>query len=90
MLGLDADRSVPVEPQPGEILADRRGEFRPTSAAVDVLDAQEEAAAGAPRGLPADQRRMGVAEVQMASGAWRKARDDVTHAAATIASAAGA
>ena len=73
VLGLAAYRPVPVDAQPGEVLEDRLLEGRPAARTVDVLDAQQEAAAlGAGIG-PGDQRRIGVAEVHVARRRRREA-----------------
>ena len=74
MLGLAPHRLFPRDAEPGEVLVDRRLEFRPAARRVDVLDAQQEAPAGRARHLEIDQRRKRVAEMQIAvrAGAKRK------------------
>ena len=52
-----------------------RDELRPRAARVDVLDAQQEAAAAGARPLVADERGQRVAQVQLAVGARREAED---------------
>ena len=54
-------RTVPVEAEPPQIVADAPLELRPAALAIDVLHTQEEAAADRPRRLPRDQGRVGVA-----------------------------
>src|SRR5207248_11403017 len=41
MFRLPADRAIPVEPEPCQILKDRRGELLLATGAIDILDAQE-------------------------------------------------
>ena len=54
---------------------DRGLEFRPAARRVDILDAQQEAAAAPARRVEIQQRRIGVAEMQIAVRARRKAED---------------
>jgi hypothetical protein len=79
MFGLHPYVAVPIEAEPSEILQNRRSEFRAAAAAVDILDAQQKAPARRARRAPADQRRMGMAEMQIAGGAGREAGDDGAH-----------
>ena len=61
---LDDRLFIPIEAEPFQILVDAVDEFRPASARVKVLDAQQETTAAAPRaGMPKD-RRVGMAEVE--------------------------
>jgi DNA-3-methyladenine glycosylase II len=76
MLGLAADRALPVEPEPGEVLMDGGLEFGPGARAVDILDAQEEATGLPPGFRPGKEGRMSVTQVKPAGRAGRKARDD--------------
>ena len=62
----------------------RREVVLPVAFAVRVLDAQQEAPAAAARQQEAEQRRTGVAGVQAAGGARRKARDDGWFHRATV------
>ena len=66
MLRLPADRLLPGKPQPGEVGPDARLVFRPAARPVDVLDPQQEAASGFPAKLVVDERRIGVAEMELA------------------------
>ena len=50
-------------------------EFRPRAAEVDILDAQQEAAAGRLGLVVANERRQRMAEMQLAVGAGRKTED---------------
>ena len=54
---------------------DARLEFGRAARRVDVLDAQQQAPAGLRRHLRIQQRRIGMAEMQLAVGAWREAED---------------
>src|SRR5262249_15038420 len=74
VLGLAAHRLLPGEAEPGEGLEDRRLEFRPAARAVDVLDAEQETAAGA-GGSRGEQRRVCVAEMQIPGRAGRETGD---------------
>ena len=74
--GLDSHRAVPVQAEPGQVLLDRVGEFRAASGGVDILDPQEEAAARRVRPAPCEERRMGVAEMEVAGRAGGEAGDD--------------
>src|SRR5690606_33918861 len=76
MLGLAPDRHRPVEAEPGEIVEQRRLEGRTRAAEVDVLDAQQEAAALVFRGVPSEERGISVTEMEMAGRAGREAGDD--------------
>jgi hypothetical protein len=53
VLGLPADRCLPLQSQPGQIFEDRRVVFRSAAGGVDVLDPQQEPAAGLARRLKA-------------------------------------
>src|SRR3546814_10739018 len=52
MRRLAPHRTVPLEAQPSQILQASVGDLRPAAAGVDVLDAQQDAAAGGPRRRP--------------------------------------
>ena len=80
MLGLPPHRLLPVDAEPGEVLVDRRLELRPAARRVDVLDAQQQAPARRPRHVEIEQRREGVAEMQIAVRARRKAENGWRHA----------
>ena len=75
MLGLPPHRGFPGDAEPGEIFIDRGLEFRPAAGGVDVLDPQQEAAAGPARGIEVQQRRTGMAEMQVAIRARREAEN---------------
>ena len=79
MLGLPPDRLFPCEPEPGEILVDRRLEFRPAARRVDILDAQQQAPAGRPRHVEVEERRQRMAEMQIAVRARREAENGLRH-----------
>ena len=55
-----------------QVLEDRRFKFGFTALAVDVLDAEQHRAARGFRSLGREQRRVGVAEMEVAVGAWRE------------------
>jgi hypothetical protein len=68
VIRLPADRAVPRQAEPREVLQDRSLELRTAARPVDVLDAQEERAA-ARAGLPLREAcGIGVPEVQVAAG----------------------
>ena len=68
----DVGAFVPVQAEPAEIAEDRR--FRHVGRALDVgvLDAKDERAAVAAREEPIEQRRAGVADMQMPGRARRE------------------
>ena len=57
---------VPVEPEPPQVLEDARLRLLRRSLGVGVLDAQDERAVLAVREQPVEERRAGVADVQLA------------------------
>jgi hypothetical protein len=67
---------VPGKAEPDQILEGRPLELRPAALLVDILDAQEEPAAALPCRLEAEERRIGVADMQVARGARREAGDE--------------
>src|SRR6266581_130428 len=75
MRGLPPHRLLPDDPEPGQILVDRSLEFRPAAARIDVLDPEQEPAAGLPRQIEIQQRRKSVAEMQIAVRARGKAEN---------------
>ena len=60
------DALVPGEPEPAQIVLDGGFGGRGRALAVGVLDAQDVGAAVVPRQQPVEERRAGVADVQMA------------------------
>src|SRR3954452_18401906 len=76
MPGLAADRSVPVEAEPGEVLDDRRVVFGPAAGVVDILDPQQKQPAGLARRAPALERRADMPQMQITRRARREAGDD--------------
>ena len=79
MLRLAAHRLFPFDAEPFEIAVDGGLELRRAARRVDVLDAQQQPSAGLPRHVGVEQRRIGVAEMQFAIGAWREAEDGLGH-----------
>ncbi len=75
MLRLAPHRLLPVEPEPPQVLEDRRLVFRPAAGRVDVLDAEQEPAARLPGHAGVEHRRIGMTEMQVAVGARRKSED---------------
>ncbi len=69
----DVGPFVPVEPEPAQVAHDRGLRLARRSLDVGVLDAQDEGAAGAAREQPVEQRRAGVADVQLPGGAGSEA-----------------
>src|SRR5204863_5472165 len=88
MLGLTADRPIPIEPDPAQILDNSLGVFRAAARVVDVLDAQQKAPARFARRAPSLQRRTHMAEMQIPGRAWRKPRDYAVSAHASPPAAA--
>src|SRR5205085_6209036 len=88
MLGLTADRPIPIEPEPAQILEDRLGVFRAAARVVDVLDAEQKAPARFARRAPSLQCRTHMAEMQIPGRAWRKPRDYAVSAHASPPAAA--
>jgi hypothetical protein len=79
MLRLPPHRAFPCDAEPGEVFMDGGLEFRLAAGQVDVLDAQQQAAAGLTRQIEIQQRRKGVAEMQITVRARRKAEDGWRH-----------
>src|SRR5262249_9199422 len=79
MLALAAHRRLPYEAEPGEILEDRRLEFGAAARAVDILDAQQQAATRRPRHLEIGEGGQRVAEMQKAVRARCEAKDRRRH-----------
>jgi hypothetical protein len=75
MLALPPHRLLPGNAEPLQILVDRRFVFRPRARRVDVLDAQQQPAAGLARHVVIEQGRIGMAEMQIAVRARREAED---------------
>jgi hypothetical protein len=71
MLGLPPDRRRPRQAQPGQVFENGRLEFGAAAGGIDVLDAQDEAAASCR--VRSRQRREGVAAMQIAAGRRREA-----------------
>jgi hypothetical protein len=63
---------VPLEAEPSEILEDAALRFPCRSLGVGILDAQDECSVLAVREQPVEQRRAGVAHVQLTGGAGSK------------------
>ena len=59
-------------PSQRQVLVDALLELRAAALAVDVLDPQQEPAARVAGGLVAEQRRVGVAEMQIAASGWAR------------------
>ena len=74
MLGLAAHLSVPAEPQPGQIVTDRLGEFIAAALAIDILEPQQKPPAGAARRPPPFQRGADVSQMQIPGRAWGEPR----------------
>src|SRR5580693_8423205 len=72
MLRLHPDVAVPIEPEPGEVVDNRRRELRAAAPGIDVLQPQQEFPARFPRPPPGEQRRMGVAQMQAAGRTGRE------------------
>ena len=79
MLGLPPHRVLPVQPEPRQILIDRRLELGPASRRVDVLHAEQEPAAGPARHVEVHQRRERMAEMQVAVRARCETENGLRH-----------
>ena len=78
--GLEYDRLLPGNAEPGEVGEDAGDELWATAAYVDVLDAHEEPTAQHLRTLIADQRRESVTQMHLAVRA-RGETEDAGHGA---------
>ena len=74
-LALPHHRLGEVVAEPGHVRADGGVEFGFAAGEIDVLDAQQRRAADGRRGVLREQRGIGVAQVQVAVRAWRKAEN---------------
>ena len=68
---------VPVEPEPGQVTVDRRFEFGSRAGRIDVLHAQQEAAAAGRGKVMVEQRRKRMAKMQQTVRAGRKPKDTI-------------
>ena len=75
MFGLAPRGRLPFKPEPGAVFLDRCFELIPRAARIDILDAQQETPAALAREIEIEERRIGVAEVQMTIGRRREAED---------------
>ena len=80
MLGLAPHGLLEGEAEPGQVLADCGFELRPAAGDVDVLDAQEEAAARPRREIVVEEGRIGVTEMKPTVGARSEAEGRLDHA----------
>jgi len=76
MFGLPAHGHLPIEAKPTEILVDPSFELGAAALRVDILDAQQEAPLAAAREAKGQQRRIGVAQMQVARGAGGETGDE--------------
>src|SRR5690606_33339475 len=67
---------VPVDAEPRQVAQDALGRLFGGAGLIRVLDAEEESAAHPARKGPAEERRSGAADVQMAGGRGSEAGDD--------------
>jgi hypothetical protein len=75
MFRLPPHRRFPGYPQPGEVFVDRRLEFRPAARRVDILDPQQESSADPAGQVEVQQRRIGVAKMEVAVRARRESEN---------------
>ena len=75
MLRLAAGRGFEGDPEPGKIVENRLFEFPAAAGKVDILDAQQEAAAHSFGHVGVQKSRERVAEMQTPIGARREAKD---------------
>src|SRR5438874_5489817 len=79
MLRLPTHRRLPGNAEPGEVFIDRSLIFRPAARRVDILDAQQESSAPLACQVEIDQRRTGMAEMEIAVRARRKSENGWRH-----------
>ena len=72
VLGLPPHRLLPAQPEPGEVLVDGSFVFPPAASFVDILDTQQQPAAGGSRHRGIDERRQRMAKMQIAVGRGRE------------------
>ena len=72
---LPPHRGFPCDPEPSEVLVDRRLEFRPAAVGVDVLDAQQKPSPSLTGQIEIQQGRISVAEMKITVRARRKTED---------------
>jgi len=77
MLRLSPHRLFPIDSQPMQILDERRFEFRLAARAVDILDAEQEAAAALTRGAMGEECGMSMAEMEKACRTGRESRNNL-------------
>jgi hypothetical protein len=75
MVGLAPHRRFPAQAEPGEVVEQGGLELRPAAGDVDVLHAQEEAAAGLGGERAVGHGGIGVAEMEVAVRRGREADD---------------
>src|SRR5262245_66316352 len=66
MRALAAHGLLPGDAEPRQVFIDRRFVLRPAARRVDILDAQQEPAAGRARPLQTDERREGLPSLPLA------------------------
>jgi hypothetical protein len=66
ILALPAHILLPGDPEPAQVFVDRGLVFGPAARGIDVLDAQQQPAVTLPRHVVIDERRIGMAEMQIA------------------------
>src|SRR6516164_8410157 len=82
MRALAAHGLLPSDAEPRQVFIDRGFVLRPAARRVDVLDAQQEPAAGRARHLEIDERGERMADMQVAVRARSEAEDGSAHARA--------
>ena len=65
---MEDHRTIPAQPQPFKVSQDFRHQFGPAAGAIDVLDPQQELSAPVPRQIVRHDRRIGMAQMQLAVG----------------------
>jgi hypothetical protein len=76
---LPPHRLLPPDAEPAEVFINRGFEFRLAAGGVDILDAKQKSPTGPARQIEIQQRRISVAEMQVAVRARRKAEDRRRH-----------
>ena len=75
MTGLPPHRLFPIETEPVEILVDLRLVFGAAAGRIDILDPEKEASTDVTRHVEIENRRQGMAEMELAIRARRESED---------------
>ena len=79
VLALPPHRLLPRNPKPAQILVDRFLVVRAATRGVDVLDTEQQPSAVFARHVVIEQCGIGMAQMEVAIGAWRKTKNAAVH-----------